>query len=124
MRCRHGNRETMRAKAYDAPTTAPTFRVKAAGVGSLRLVQVKVNRCLDCHAWLSLGPASPPPPEEIEAATILADVYANVEHITDWQIAIGMAAYDADNDPPTGGLAWMWHAGWLARHVWKESERG
>ena len=80
--------------------------------------------CLDCGAWLSLGPASPPPPEEIEAATILADVYANVEHITVWQIAIGMAAYDADNDPPTGGLAWMWHAGWLARHMWKEQERG
>lgn len=101
--------------------------------GETRLVTTE--RCWNCKEWLSLGPANDGCPLddqdtyeavtiERHAATIIADVMANVEHVTDWQVAIGMAAHDADNDPPTGGLAWMWHAGWLARHIWKEHGRG
>ena len=84
---------------------------------------VESRKCLTCDHVQSLGPVADAPLDELEAAAMIADVLTNVEHIGTWQAAIGIAAYDDDSDPPTGCIAWMWHAGWLARHIWKEMER-
>lgn len=104
-----------------APTPHDEWKAAGYGAGSF---QTRV--CALCRSPLSLGPAADDSEQvkvEIRAAEIIAGVMTNIE-ITDWQIAIGMAAHDADNDPPTGGLAWMWHAGWLARAMWRHHAAG
>lgn len=66
-----------------------------------------------------MGPSPGAPADEIRAARIIADVHADLANPDCWQVAIGIMDHDTDRDPPTGSLAWRWHAGWLARHIWQ-----
>lgn len=77
--------------------------------------------CSDCGAWLPLGPSNDDPIQvstEIRAAMHLAEANHQLGQSSTWQEALGVAAFDMDNDPPAGDLAWLWHAGWLARAAW------
>lgn len=72
-------------------------------------------RCLDCGAWLSLGPASDTPAAlvELRAAEIAAD-HADLPWV-DWNH--GEAAGFDDRDTPMPYRVESWHAGWLAAAI-------
>lgn len=77
--------------------------------------------CRTCGAWLPLGPSNDDPIEvstEIRAAMHLAEANHQLGWSSTWEEALGVAAFDMDNDPPSGDLAWLWHAGWLTRAAW------
>jgi hypothetical protein len=68
--------------------------------------------CIDCRAWLSIGPSNDAGCEvEIRAAQIIADDYML------WQEAMG---FECDDDAePSGNREHhpSWHAGYLARCI-------
>lgn len=121
-RCRH--RSTRRAWWHNGTWITWSHIARGqAGVGLL-WDDHAARRCNDCGHWLSLGPANDADVSaEIEAARILAGVHAPPEAVVSWQVLGGVMGHDEQSDPPQGALAWLWHAGWLARHVCLEDMR-
>lgn len=103
MGCRHENADHLQAGE------ASTWGGPLAGV----IAQCQQFRCLDCGAWLSLGPANDTPEVlvEVRAATIAAhgDYAVIVMSQCEW---FGWSGY-------SGGMAPYHHelAGYLARAI-------
>lgn len=64
MRCRHENADHLKAGMW-------FIDMDGEPISDVLCEQF---RCMDCHAWLSLGPATPPPRRELQLAEWIADL--------------------------------------------------
>ena len=127
--CKHENADhltpgewfTMRSEHGDQP---------------MHVVDFEQFRCLDCGAWLSLGPSNDSPPEvqiEIRAAELAADAVRGVgvgghkpEHCTgdhcwhfyeEWEDDAGPCCYCGHPGPILPGVDNECHVGHLAARI-------
>ena len=68
MTCKHENADHLKPGEILTPSDY-------APIEEGHPVLVEQFRCIDCGAWLSLGPSTPPPRIELQLAEWLADVH-------------------------------------------------
>lgn len=87
-----------------------------------KMVDVEQFRCIDCGAWLSIGPSNDTP-EAVQIEIRAAEIAQEVSEMTEWWLYVGINSTEDENRGYSHAKSNVgpdindWEAGYLARVI-------